>query len=91
MLFTRDRTGETQIEQVAKWVFDQNEELQSLEDSVDIFENQLVDSLQITSFIFLIEELSGRAIPIEEIVPEAFKSLAIINQTFFRRTEQHSN
>ncbi|WP_315833545.1 hypothetical protein [Bradyrhizobium prioriisuperbiae] len=84
MLFIRDKEGgQGKIQKIAEWIFQQNEDLASLDYETDLFENQLIDSLQITSFIFLVEELRGEPIALEEIVPEAFKSLAVIEKTFF--------
>lgn len=85
MLFTRDTGGDTKVCRLAKWILEKNEELDSLEDTTDILENRLVDSLDLTSFILFVEELRGQPIPAGEVVPEDFRSLQVIQRTFLQQ------
>ena len=56
-----------------------------LEDTTDILENNIIDSMQFVEFVLFVEEVRGRPIPVGEIAPESFSSLQLIDQNFLRK------
>ncbi len=50
---------------------------------LDLIENRVLDSLGFVEFLLLLEEHTGREIPIDSISREDFRSLDSIKERFF--------
>jgi acyl carrier protein len=52
----------------------------------DLIEHRAIDSLQFMEFLMLLEQLTGREIPVEEMTVDKFRTLGAILETFFGDT-----
>ena len=50
---------------------------------VDLIDNRIIDSLGFVDFLYLLEEHTGREIPMESVTPEDFRTISAIQKRFF--------
>ncbi len=62
-------------EQIRQYILSKNPEISTLDNSTDIFEQRLIDSLQFVEFILHIQEISGVTIEIETIDIDNFRTI----------------
>jgi acyl carrier protein len=72
----------TPIQQVKDWILKRHPEREDIPADLDLIENRLIDSLSFVEFVFLIEQLSGRSIPMDGIDVEEFRYLKVIDERF---------
>ena len=74
------------------WILEASPTLnaESLEHSTPLFAEGHLDSMQLPELILLIEELGGREITADQLVPAAFQSLESICAHFFAPLEAQS-
>ncbi|MCR3752109.1 acyl carrier protein [Lentzea californiensis] len=51
---------------------------------LDLIENRVLDSLGFVNFLYLLEELTGREIPMVDVAPEDFRTIDAIEARFLR-------
>ncbi|MBL8300687.1 MAG: hypothetical protein JNN30_20295 [Rhodanobacteraceae bacterium] len=51
------------MDTLRQWLLQRHPHLSSIDDSLDLFENKLIDSINFVEYILIIEELIGREIP----------------------------
>lgn len=68
---------------VKQWILDQHPEISDLADDQDLFEAELLSSLQFVEFMVVIESAGGREVDRRELDPEHFRTLRNIRRTFF--------
>lgn len=71
------------MQRVRKFIVDIHDGAASFEDTDDLIEKGLIDSLRFVEFVLLISELSGREIDLEKLNIDEFRSIAAIRATFF--------
>lgn len=71
------------MERVIEWLRAKNPELTGeVGDDADLIESRLIDSLQFLEFIYLLEDISGRTIDLQEVTVDDFRTLARIQERF---------
>ena len=58
-----------------------------IDDDTPILELRVIDSLKVLELVLLVEELTGRPVSIEQLVPGSFRDVATICATFFATDE----
>lgn len=76
-------------ETLRAWILAHRPGLRSeeLRDDTDLIDARIVDSLQFTELVLLVEQLSGRDLLAEDMDPHPFRTLGRIRATFFERTD----
>lgn len=77
--------SEDPIVKVRAWLLAGRPTLRSedLGDDTDLIDSRIVDSLQFTELVLLVEQLSGRDVLSEDLDPEKLRTLSRIRQSFF--------
>ncbi len=57
---------------------------EDLSDQTPIIEQRIISSLQVMDLIFFLEQLSGRAIEVDDLKPGVFRDINTIYRNFFR-------
>ncbi|MFC1408873.1 acyl carrier protein [Streptacidiphilus sp. N1-12] len=71
------------MKQIAEWIQTKNPGLDREPDpQEDLIEGRLIDSLDFLEFIYLLEEVSGRTIDLQEVSVDDFRTLERIEQRF---------
>lgn len=71
------------MKQVVDWIRAKHPELTvEIDEHLDLIEARLIDSLQFLEFIYFLEDLSGRAIDLEQVSVDDFRTLARIRERF---------
>jgi acyl carrier protein len=71
-------------QEVLAWILEKNPDLpQPPGDDDDLIGGGLIDSLAFLEFIYLLEELSGQSIDLQQITIDDFRTLARIEKRFF--------
>jgi acyl carrier protein len=73
----------TPLQQVKDWILKRHPEREDIPADLDLIDNRLIDSLSFVEFVFLIEQLSGRSIPMDSIDVEDFRYLKVVEERFF--------
>ncbi len=68
---------------VREFILDKSGQSRTVNDTDDLIESGLIDSLRFLDFIMLIEELSGRKIAIDDLDVAQFRTLKSIEKAFF--------
>ncbi|WP_225098624.1 acyl carrier protein [Streptomyces sp. CoH27] len=71
------------VQQVKDWILKRHPEREDIPADLDLIDNRLIDSLSFVEFVFLIEQLSGRAIPMDAVDVDDFRHLKVIEERFF--------
>lgn len=71
------------MQQIADWIKAKNPTLaREIDPHEDLIEGRLIDSLDFLEFIYLLEELSGRSIDLQEVSVDDFRTLERISERF---------
>jgi hypothetical protein len=70
---------------VAAWLMSKKPEILAIDPDADLMKSGMLDSLQFVNFLYVIEQIRGSPIPLEQVVPKNFASLRTIAQVFFHR------
>jgi acyl carrier protein len=59
-----------------------------IDDDTPILELRIIDSLKVLELVLLVEELTGRPVTVEQLVPGSFRDVDSICRTFFANAER---
>jgi acyl carrier protein len=68
---------------VIAFLLERHPEMETIDPDVDLIETRILDSLRFVEFLYLLEEQTGREIPLEEVTPDDFRTIARIRERFF--------
>lgn len=68
---------------VEQYLLAKRPDLTSIDPDLDLIENRILDSLSFVSFLYVIEEQTGREILLEDVTPDDFRTLSRIRKRFF--------
>ncbi|GHH00344.1 acyl carrier protein [Streptomyces rubradiris] len=71
------------VQQVKDWILKRHPQREDIPADLDLIDNRLIDSLSFVEFVFLIEQLSGRSIPMDAVNVDDFRRLEVIEERFF--------
>ncbi|MBV1849548.1 acyl carrier protein [Catellatospora tritici] len=72
------------MEEVLAWILEKNPDLpEPPTEDEDLIGGRLIDSLAFLEFIYLLEQLTGSPISLQEVTVEDFRTLARIEKRFF--------
>jgi acyl carrier protein len=69
---------------VVGYLLSKKPEIGEIPPDLDLIENRVLDSLGFVNFLYLLEELTGREIPMEEVAPDDFRTVNAIEARFLR-------
>ncbi|OEV05588.1 phosphopantetheine-binding protein [Streptomyces oceani] len=72
------------LEQVKQWILKRHPERTDIAPDTDLIDNRLIDSLSFVEFVFLLEQLSGRSIDMDTLEVDEIRTLAAIEEQFFK-------
>lgn len=72
---------------VRRWLAANARVERPIEDDTPILELRLIDSLKVLELVLLVEELTGRPVAVEQLVPSSFRDVDAICATFFAEEE----
>lgn len=67
---------------VREWITSKCVAGDAIDLDVDLIENRLIDSLDFAEFLFLLEQVSGKAINLEQVDLDSFRTLRSIQSRF---------
>lgn len=70
-------------ETIKQWIKNENNSAYDFDEDTEIFNARILDSIQMLSLVLFVEELIGKQIPDEKLMPEYFKTINIIYNEFF--------
>lgn len=71
------------MQRIVEWIRQKNPELdQELLPDTDLIEARLISSLDFLEFIYLLEEVSGRPVDLDQVTVDDFRTLALIERGF---------
>jgi acyl carrier protein len=68
---------------VVEFLRSKHPDLERIDPQLDLIENRILDSLHFVEFMYLLEEMTGQEISLEEVSAEDFRTLAAIRAKFF--------
>lgn len=68
---------------VVEFLRSKHPDLEEIDPQLDLIENRVLDSLHFVEFMYLLEEMTGREILLEEVSAEDFRTLTAIRAKFF--------
>lgn len=68
---------------VKQWILDQHPDVDDIAEDQDLFESDLLNSLQFVEFMTVIEDAGGVEVDRRELEPEHFRTLNAIRAKFF--------
>jgi acyl carrier protein len=69
---------------VIGYLLSKKPDIKEIPHDLDLIENRILDSLGFVNFLYLLEELTGREIAMEEIAPNDFRTINAIEARFLR-------
>jgi acyl carrier protein len=75
---------------VRRWLAAHARSRMPIEDDTPILELRIIDSLKVLELVLLVEELTGRPVAVEQLVPSSFRDVDSICATFFA-AEEHGH
>ncbi|MFI9644298.1 hypothetical protein ACIG87_30320 [Micromonospora sp. NPDC051925] len=73
------------MKRIAEWIQTKNPDLdREPSPTEDLIEARLIDSLDFLEFVYLLEDLSGRPIDLQEVSVDDFRTLERIEHRFLR-------
>ena len=78
---TRASSG---IDIIVDFLLSKRPDLQEIPHDLDLIENRILDSLDFISFLYVVEDLTGREIPLEETTGDDFRTISAIKRRFFQ-------
>lgn len=79
--------GHNYFSQIEQWLLNNNPDISSIPEDLDLIENRLIDSLRFMEFIFFLETLSGNAIDIAQIQIDNFRTIQSILRSYVSSSE----
>ncbi|TFH92404.1 acyl carrier protein [Vibrio ouci] len=73
------------LEKLTDWIIEKNNTVGYIAMDDDLIDGGLIDSLAFVEFLFLIEELSGQSLNINEDTINKVRTLQVINDNFFSK------
>ncbi|MEV7339968.1 acyl carrier protein [Streptomyces sp. NPDC093544] len=71
------------MQRIIDWIREKNPELdQELRPETDLIEARLISSLDFLEFIYLLEQVSGRAVDLDQVTADDFRTLDRIRSGF---------
>lgn len=70
------------VQKLMDWLREKKPEIGSIDPDDDLMNKRILDSLQFVNFLFMIEQVRGRPIPQEKVVPDNFTTLRSIEANF---------
>jgi len=74
-----------EIATIVDWIRSRHPDLAAVDPEVDLIENRIIDSLAFAEFIILVERLAGRAVDVDAMDVDDFRTLARLDRAFFAR------
>ena len=71
------------IRDVCGWLLARAQQPVTLDPDMDLIERRLIDSLGFAEFLFVLEEITGKPVELDQISIESFRTLRNIWRTFF--------
>ena len=62
-------------------------DLETIDPDEDLIEGRILDSLHFVEFLYMLEELTGSEILLEEVSPEDFRTISRIERRFFNEDD----
>lgn len=78
---TMARSG---IDTIVEYLHAKRPDLAEIPHDLDLIENRILDSLDFISFLYVVEELTGQEIPLEETTGDDFRTINTIKERFFQ-------
>jgi acyl carrier protein len=79
------------IQAIRQFIVDKHDDAVKFEDTDDLIEKRLVDSLRFVEFVLLIAELSGREIDMDALNIDEFRTIATIRAMYFEAVSTMEN
>lgn len=73
---------------VRRWLAAHARIKEPIEDDTPILELRIIDSLKVLELVLLVEELTGRPVAVEQLVPGSFRDVDSICATFFAEEQR---
>jgi acyl carrier protein len=71
------------VQTIIEWIEKKNPELQEeILPDTDLIEARLINSLDFLEFIYLLEQVSGRSVDLDQVTVDDFRSLDRIREVF---------
>lgn len=80
-----DQMTSQELTTIRSWVLTRHPEATDLDLDTDLIENRLIDSLEFAEFLFVLEDVCGKAIDLHEVDLDTFRTLRSIESSFLRR------
>ena len=71
------------MKQVCSWLLARAQEPVSLDPDMDLIEQRLIDSLGFAEFVFVLEDITGNPVDLEQVSIESFRTLRNVWRSFF--------
>lgn len=71
-----------EVRKLMDWLREKKPEIGSIDPDDDLMGKRILDSLQFVNFLFIIEQVRGRPIPQEKVIPDNFTTLRSIEANF---------
>ncbi len=78
-----DTSTTDKIAAVVAFLLERNPELTELDPDRDLIESRILDSLGFVNFVYLLEELTGQEIPLDQTQADDFRTINRIKARFF--------
>jgi acyl carrier protein len=75
--------GEDKIIAVKRWLLAKKPALGDIDYDLDLIENRVIDSLGFIDFVFFLEQLAGRELPLDAESVKAFRTLRGLHDQVF--------
>lgn len=76
------------MDAVVRYLLTKRPDLESIDPDYDLVENRVLDSLGFVNFLYVLEEQTGREIPVETVTPADFRTINAIRKRFFDEPSQ---
>ncbi|MFE2979035.1 acyl carrier protein [Streptomyces sp. NPDC059258] len=76
---------------VRDYLHSRRPDLTSIDPDLDLIDNRVIDSLGFISFLYVLEERTGREIPLDSVSPEDFRTLNRIRARFLDGGATHAD
>lgn len=67
---------------VESYLLARRPDLDLIDPDLDLIDNRILDSVGFVNFLYVLEEQTGREIPLDEVSPEDFRTLRRIRERF---------
>jgi acyl carrier protein len=70
------------VDLVEAYLLARRPDLVEIDPDLDLIDNRILDSVGFVNFLYVLEEQTGREIPLDEVSPEDFRTLRRIRERF---------